>query len=236
MKNSIDATVVIKGSNIAESGVKIYRNSVVVSSILEENVSIGNDTNIVNCILQNNVVINRRNYVNNSQIGCFSYTGLNTIINFANIGRFCSIARNVDIGGFDHEYDKVTTMPVFRLNNMLGKDVIPDENYKQCLIGNDVWIAAGANILHKVKIGDGAIIGAGAVVTKDVEPYSIVAGLPAKKIKQRFSDEIISDLLEVQWWNLPFEIINNNRELFFHSKVTKDIIRQIKKLYLTIEN
>jgi acetyltransferase-like isoleucine patch superfamily enzyme len=195
MPELIDTTAIIKNSIIGGE-CKIYRNVVINKSKLEGQNSIGDDTNITNCYLHNNVVINRRNFINDSEIESFSYTGLNTIINFATVGKFCSIARNVDIGGFNHEYDKVTTMPVFRLNNLLGGDVEVLHNEK-CIIGNDVWIAAGVNILHNVKVGNGAIIGAGAVVTKNIEPYSVVAGIPAKKIKMRFTDDIISDLEDI---------------------------------------
>lgn len=232
MGKYIDSTAVIKDSVVPDDEIKIYKNVVIIKSKLGEQVSIGNDTNIVNSTLQNNVIINRRNFVNDTEIGNFSYTGINTIINFSRIGKFCSIARNVDIGGFNHDYDKVTTMPIFRLNNLLGGEVVFDNNTSYCTIGNDVWIAAGVNILHSVTIGSGAIIGAGAVVTKDVEPYSIYAGVPAKKINQRFSDEIVADLLEIQWWNWPFELINQNRDLMFHSRVTKEVIKKMKDISL----
>lgn len=77
--------------------------------------------------------------------------------------------------------------------------VTPD--FGLCEIGNDVWIGAGAIILHKVSIADGAVIGTGAVVTKDIPPYAIAVGNPAKVIRYRFSDEYIKQLLDIQWWN-----------------------------------
>jgi len=231
MEKFIDITAVIKDSVIPDDEIKIYKNAVIVKSKLGEQVSVGNDTNIVNSYLHDNVIINRRNFVNDTEIGNFSYTGINTIINFSKIGKFCSIARNVDIGGFNHDYDKVTTMPVFRLNNLLGGEVAPSED-TYCIIGNDVWIAAGVNILHSATIGDGAIIGAGAVVTKNVEPYSIYGGVPARKIKQRFSDEIIADLLEIKWWNWTFKIIEQNKNLMFYSQVTTEVIKKMREISL----
>ncbi|MDD2495379.1 MAG: CatB-related O-acetyltransferase [Tissierellia bacterium] len=72
---------------------------------------------------------------------------------------------------------------------------------KECIIGNDVWIGSGAIVLRGTRIGDGAVIGANAVVTKDVPPYSIVVGIPAKIIKNRFSDKIITLLINSKWWN-----------------------------------
>lgn len=77
------------------------------------------------------------------------------------------------------------------------------------IIGNDVWLGANSLVLKGVKIGDGAVIGAGAVVTKDVPPYAIVGGNPAKVIKMRFDDETIGKLMQLQWWNLDLSIIEN---------------------------
>jgi len=78
------------------------------------------------------------------------------------------------------------------------------------VIGNDVWIGYDAVIMGGVTIGDGAIIGTRAVVTKDVEPYSIVGGVPAKEIRKRFTPEIIKKLMEIQWWNWPIEKIRSS--------------------------
>jgi len=222
---TIAKTAVIVNSQYGND-CKFYNDSVIKNSNLGNTNSIGNDTNIVNCQFEDNVIINRRNYVNDSWIGKFTYTGLNCTINFAKIGRFCSIARNVDIGGFDHRYDSVSTMPIFRLNNLMG-EVVDAGNLDYCEIGNDVWIAAGTNILHKCKIGNGAIIGAGAVVTKDVEPYTIVSGVPAKPMKKRFSDDTIAALEEIQWWNWPIEIINKHRELLFGKHVDAEVLKEM---------
>ena len=89
-----------------------------------------------------------------------------------------------------------------------------DENGTVVEIGNDVWVGNDVRIIGGVKIGDGAVIGSCALVTKDVEPYSIVGGVPAKVIKKRFSDDIISKLLETKWWNKDAEWISSNAEIF----------------------
>ena len=83
------------------------------------------------------------------------------------------------------------------------------DNKGDIVIGNDVWIGYDAVIMAGVTIGDGAIIGTRAVVTKDVEPYSIVGGVPAKEIRKRFSPEVIKKLMEIQWWNWPIEKIRD---------------------------
>ena len=84
------------------------------------------------------------------------------------------------------------------------------DNKGDIVVGNDVWIGYDAVIMAGVTIGDGAIIGTRAVVTKDVEPYSIVGGVPAKEIRKRFTPEIIKKLMEIQWWNWPIEKIRSS--------------------------
>lgn len=199
----------IVNSSIGNSAV--YRNAVVKDSSLGDGCSIGDDTTIVRCHFENNVLINRRSYINDSNIGRYTYAGINTTINVSSIGRYCSIARNVDIGGFDHDYSKITTMPAFRfLQNTAGADVATATNEfgtTKCHIGNDAWIAAGAIILHKATIGDGAIVGAGAVVTHDVPPYAIVAGVPAKVVGYRCKPDLVERLLNLQWWNWPESVL-----------------------------
>ena len=121
------------------------------------------------------------------------------------IGSFCSIAENVTIfGGGEHNYDWVTTFPL-RIaydDALAGKDGHPTTKGKT-KIGNDVWIGYGATILSGVTIGDGAIIGACSLVSKDVSPYSVAGGNPAKLIRYRFTEQQIRELLKIQWWNWP---------------------------------
>ena len=104
----IHETAKIQGSSIGK--VKLFRNVVVNDCQFGDGVSIGDDTNIERSCLESNVVINRRSYVNDSKIGMFTYAGINTTVNWTSIGRFCSIGRNVDIGGIDHDYRKLTSM------------------------------------------------------------------------------------------------------------------------------
>ena len=198
--------------------------------------SIGDDTTIERCVFERNVTINRRSYINDSFLGSFSYAGINTTMNWTKLGRFCSLARNVDIGGFDHDYRKVSTMPGFRFNQLLlGGGKIPQINVHEdyCEIGNDVWIAAGAQILHKVKIGDGAVIGGGAVVTHDVPPYAVVVGVPARIIGYRCEQGLIDDLLEIKWWNWSTEMIARNVDLLIHSDINEEVISKLRDISRT---
>jgi len=151
------------------------------------------------------------------KMGRYSYVGDYTHITDAEIGSFCSIGCHCGIGGGIHPSDHVSTSPVFlQGRNILGKNFsnIPYDPSKKVTIGNDVWIGEGVYIMPGIKIGDGSIIGAHAVVTKDIEPYTIVAGVPAKSIKKRFDDDTIKKLLELKWWDLSDEELSDLGDSF----------------------
>lgn len=142
------------------------------------------------------------------KMGRYSYTGSCCNITDAKIGSFCSIGGMCDIGGGMHPMDHVSTSPVFlKGRNILRKNFaeFSYEPSKTVYIGNDVWIGDGVFVKAGVHIGDGAIIGAHAVVVHDVEPFSVVAGIPAKEIRKRFNSEIIEQLMEIKWWEWPEE-------------------------------
>lgn len=151
------------------------------------------------------------------ELGDYSYiSGPRSYVEDAQIGKYCSIARQVTIGVSGHNYNWVTTSPII---TSAKYDVI-DQNVSEPqrdrpIIGNDVWIGMNAIVMRGVKIGDGAVVAAGAVVTKDVEPYSIVGGNPARHIKYRFSEQVIERLLEIRWWDWPEQRIRNNASLFY---------------------
>ncbi len=232
----IHDTAVIRHSRFGT--VKLFRNVSVTDCTIGDGCSIGDETTVERCILENNVVINRRSYINDSVIGKFSYAGVNLTMNFTTLGRFCSLGRNVDIGGFDHDYRKISTMPEFRLNQLLngGGKISSLNAHDLCEIGNDVWIAAGVIILHKVKIGDGAVIGAGAVVTHDVPPYAIAVGVPAKIIGYRCSPNYIESLEQIQWWNWPDELIRKHIDLLIHSNINEKTVSQLNAINKALQN
>lgn len=132
------------------------------------------------------------------------------------IGKFCSIACGAKFifNCANHTLKSLSTytFPLFFEEWDLPKSDVASawDNKGDIVIGNDVWIGYDAIIMAGVTIGDGAIIGTRAVVTKDVEPYSIVGGVPAKEIRKRFSTDIIARLQELQWWNWDADIIRNS--------------------------
>ncbi len=123
------------------------------------------------------------------------------------IGDYCSIAKGVEfvVGGV-HPTDWVSTYPFRSVNGLPGalEDGHPT-SHGDIIVGNDVWIARNATILSGVHIGDGAVIATSAVVTRDVRPYSIVAGVPAREMSRRFTDQQVNDLLRIAWWTWPHE-------------------------------
>ena len=161
-----------------------------------------------------NVHVLAKSTINNSHIKQYTYIGKNCIIQNTAIGSFCSIANDVLIGLGKHPIDAFSTSTIFyRTNNtfsiQLVKSNSPFKEYEFIDIGNDVWIGARSVILDGVKIGNGAVIAANSVVTKDVPPYAVVGGSPAKIIKYRFSEEKINKLLLLKWWEWPLEKISN---------------------------
>lgn len=133
-----------------------------------------------------------------------SFCGYDCDIQNTTIGKFCSIASNVSIGGSSHPIVWVSTSPVFYANRDSIKQKYSRFERVESLttnIGHDVWIGKGVLIKAGVEIGTGAVIGMGAVVTKDVSPYEIVAGNPARVIRRRFSESTIEALLRTEWWD-----------------------------------
>lgn len=141
-----------------------------------------------------------------STLAKHSFCGYDCAILYCDIGSFCSIASRVSIGGVAHPIEFVSTSPVFLSHKDSVKAKFSNHDFLPMVrtsIGNDVWIGEGAYIKAGVTIGHGAVVGMGSVVTRDVEPYAIVAGNPAKLIRMRFDKRVIEALLKMAWWDMP---------------------------------
>lgn len=141
------------------------------------------------------------------------------------IGKFCMIASDVIfiMNGANHVTNAISTYPFAIFGNDWA-DAMSGKSYPtkgDTIVGNDVWIGYKAMIMPGIKIGDGAIIATNSMITKDVEPYSIVGGNPAKEIKKRFSDKEISELLEIEWWGWDIEKITRNVKSLTENNIDK---------------
>ncbi|AYW49793.1 chloramphenicol acetyltransferase [Tetragenococcus halophilus] len=167
---------------------------------------IGKDTQIKDTIFGDYVEIGEDNHLDNSFIDDYNYTGQHCYIQNSYLNKFISIAAMVRIGPTNHPFNR-PTQHLFGYNGegygFYPKDQEFLENRKKKIttIGNDVWIGHGVVVQAGVHVGNGAAIASNAVVTKDVPPYAIVGGVPAKVINYRFTDESISAMQRISWWN-----------------------------------
>ena len=148
-----------------------------------------------------------------SELGDYSYLGPGCMIADAQIGRFCAIAAQVRIGAPNHPLDRpsqhrFTYCPEYYIPAAQRDHAFfQQRRADRVLIGNDVWIGHAVIVMPGVKVGDGAVLAAGAVVTRDVAPYTIVGGVPARQIRERFNREIAAQLAQIAWWDWPTETI-----------------------------
>lgn len=191
------------------------------------------------CVIHPKATIFRMCKLKHAEMGAYSYCGNNTDMENAKIGSFTSVSDNCRIGLGSHTIDCVSTCPVFTQvingtqTSWIEKDCHAAQD-KDAIVGNDVWIGSRVLVAGGVTIGDGAVVASGAVVVKDVPPYAIVGGVPAKLIRYRFSDEIIAKLLELKWWTLPESVLKDNIEFFQKEHFTVDDIDNFIKCSRTI--
>lgn len=163
--------------------------------------------------LGRNINVSRYCFVSGSKIDDYTSVGRNTTIINSEIGKFCSISWNVTIGATSHDYKRLTThaFPYISYYGFVEKDM----RYRNItVLGNDVWIGANSIVMPGVKIGDGAVIGAGSVVTKDVGDFEVVYGVPSKSKGYRFDEKTIQVIKEMKWWDWNDNEIKKKIEIF----------------------
>lgn len=204
--------VLIKNSEISQNGVVIFGHVIITGSTLKQHTSIHSFSVVTGTTLNGNKIGNSCS-IGNTTIGEHSYVADFAIINNTQIGKFCSIGPGLRCGLGAHPHDFISSSPFF-YNELNTTDQPIFNEYEDTRIGNDVWIGANVFIKDGVTIGDGAILAAGSVILKDVEPYTIVGGVPAKLIRYRHSEEVISFLKNLKWWDRDPDWLKTNRAIF----------------------
>lgn len=181
--------------------------------------------------LEPNVTLYERAVVAKSRIGSFSYIGERTLVARTTMGRFCSIGPDCKMGlGRHPTRGFVSTHPMFySTRKQAGVTLVDVDRYEEnapTVVGHDVWMGAHVVIADGVAIGNGAVIGAGAVVARDVEPYAIVGGVPARVLRHRFDSETVELLQRFKWWNRDLSWLRQNAALFADVEAFKRVARE----------
>lgn len=195
--------------------------------VINRGVSISEDS-----VLSEHVSLFSSVHVLSSQIGRFTYVQSSSEIISTDIGPFCSISKNVLVGAAEHPISEVSTSPIFYdasqpLPLFLTSRKFVDSTILRTSIGADTWIGANCVIRSGVSIGVGAVIGASSVITKDVEPYSIVVGTPGREVGKRFNQDVISQLISSNWWDFDESIL---LKLSSYFNAPEEFLLQLKAL------
>ena len=225
-KNIKGWDVIIKKSRIKHNDNLFYSKSLIINSTLYNAITIYEKSSILDSEILGYNKIGKNTGVVNSKIGNYTYIGDNSSINNTIIGSYCSIAGLVKSGLGNHPVNFVSTSPLFYSQSKHLKITLADKSFfNECKsekseIGCDVWIGENVIVMDGIKIGNGAIVAAGSVVTKDVPDYAIVGGVPAKIIKFRFTEDIIKYLQTLKWWEKDIEWLKRNIHNFQHNIIS----------------
>ncbi len=164
--------------------------------------------------------IGPENYFENVAFGDFSYSGLHCFLQNTEVGKFVNIAAMVRVGPTNHPMERPTMHHFTYRRKLYGFSETDDADFfhqrqnKKTIIGHDVWLGHASIILPGVRVGDGAVVGSGTIVTKDVPPYAVVVGNPARVARLRFNEKEIDQLKNLQWWNWPVDVIQKRLDSF----------------------
>lgn len=166
-----------------------------------------------------NAVPDRCNFSGDISIGYATTLGYNNLLSGdISIGKYCQLGADVALHATNHP---MTYMSNYINSNLFNGDLKQLKQQNKIVLGNDVWIGHGVIVVGNVTVGNGAVLAAGSVVTKDVEPYSIVGGVPAKQIKKRYSEDIIHEIQNLNWWDKNEAELEKIKPLFFKDFTNK---------------
>ena len=220
---------IIKSTTINGISVSIGAKCYVQNSYLYSYISISDNCFLTNVQLKGNNKVGKNSSISNTFLDSYSYISDLAKANNLYIGKFCSIGPNFQSGYGTHPLTRISTSSYFYTssnNKVLSDSEISSfQEYKTTTIGNDVWIGANVVLIDGVTIGNGAVLAAGCVVTKDVPPYAIFGGIPAKLIRYRFEPDIIKLLEEFSWWEKDINWINSHISLFQKEEIDFDFLK-----------
>ena len=221
--SSIAFGAFISPDSLLGNNINIGRNSFIINSFLENKITVGRESGINHSKLKNNTAVYSHCSLLNVELDQYTYVSSFSTIGNSVIGKFCSIGSYLICGMGTHPTNLLSTHPsFFSTQKQCGMSFTKTDSfqeYKNISIGHDVWIGARVFINDGIRIGNGAIIGAGAVIVKDVPDYAIVGGTPAKIIRFRFTDDIINELLKIQWWHWPEDRLSKAQSYFINENI-----------------